>query len=180
MTKLPILEEGQLRLRPITLDDTDLIVRWRNQPEVRQNFVFQAEFTRQMHETWMNQKVFTGKVIQYIIEMKSSRRPIGSVYLRDIDRENRQAEFGIWIGELEYHGLGLGTEATGMFVSFALHQLGLRRIFLRVFTENPGAIACYKKAGFSEERIDRQCVCRDGKYMDMMFMSVVNEEDTNE
>ena len=33
-------------LRPMTYDDTDLIVAWRNSDAVRKNFIYQALFTR--------------------------------------------------------------------------------------------------------------------------------------
>ncbi len=36
-------------LRPITDEDTDLIVKWRNNERIRNNFVYRVEFTRQNH-----------------------------------------------------------------------------------------------------------------------------------
>ena len=40
MEKLPILTGEKVVLRPITDADTDNIVRWRNTPSVRDNFIF--------------------------------------------------------------------------------------------------------------------------------------------
>lgn len=37
-------------LRPMTYEDTDLIVSWRNQESVRRNFIYQELFTRESHE----------------------------------------------------------------------------------------------------------------------------------
>lgn len=176
MVTLPILEGGQIRLRPITLADTDLIVNWRNQPDIKRHFVFQADFTREMHEAWVKQKVFSGEVVQYIIETKADGQPVGSVYLRDIDSRNHSAELGIWLGQAECTGRGLGTEAAALLTRFAFRELELHRVFLRVFTENTRAISCYKRAGFREEGIARHCVYRDGRYLDMMFLSAINEE----
>ena len=50
-------------LRPMTIEDTDKIVRWRNNPRVRKNFIYQKPFTRQGHLTWIEEKVNTGEVI---------------------------------------------------------------------------------------------------------------------
>ena len=54
-------------LRPMTYDDTDLIVAWRNSDAVRKNFIYQALFTRESHENWIRTMVETGKVVQMII-----------------------------------------------------------------------------------------------------------------
>lgn len=176
MTEYPVLESGQLRLRPITLEDTELIVNWRNRPEVRKCFVFQKPFTAQMHLQWMENKVRTGEVVQYIIEEKESDKPIGSIYFRDIDRENRCAEYGIWIGEATRQGRGYGTEAAKLFCEFGFSGLGLHRIFLRVFAENTRAIQSYLKVGFRQEGTARDCVFRNGCYQDMVFMSMLEGE----
>lgn len=48
MEKLPILTGEKVVLRPITDADTDNIVRWRNTPSVRDNFIFRQTFTPEM------------------------------------------------------------------------------------------------------------------------------------
>ena len=42
----------KVSLREMTLDDTGLIVKWRNNPRVRDNFIFRETFTNEMHEAW--------------------------------------------------------------------------------------------------------------------------------
>jgi hypothetical protein len=39
-------------LRPMTEQDTDLIVAWRNSEEVRKHFIYQGLFTREGHLNW--------------------------------------------------------------------------------------------------------------------------------
>ena len=86
-----------MRLRPITLKDTDKIIFWRNQSFVRENFIFQKSFTVEIHHQWFHTMIETGKAIQYIITRKDNGEEIGSVYFRDIDDIHRKAEFGIFI-----------------------------------------------------------------------------------
>ena len=57
-----------LTLRPITLVDTPLIVRWRNIDFVRNNFLYREKFTEEIHKHWLETKVATGEVVQFIIE----------------------------------------------------------------------------------------------------------------
>ena len=45
-----VLDGQKVFLRPIQMEDTPLIVKWRNNKNVRNNFVFQETFTNEMHE----------------------------------------------------------------------------------------------------------------------------------
>ena len=82
MENLPILTGEKVVLRPITDADTDNIVRWRNTPSVRDNFIFRQTFTPEMHRNWLKTKVATGEVVQYIIVDKAADTAVGSVYFR--------------------------------------------------------------------------------------------------
>ena len=110
MDNYPILTGERVVLRPITDADTDCIVRWRNTPSVRDNFIFRQTFTPEMHRNWLKTKVATGDVVQYIIEDKANGTPVGSVYYRDVDHDFNSAEYGIFIGEESARGKGFGTE----------------------------------------------------------------------
>ena len=76
-------------LRLMTEEDTDRIVAWRNSEAVRKNFIYRKLFTRESHENWIRTKVKTGEVVQMIICDISTDTPLGSVYIRDIARQNR-------------------------------------------------------------------------------------------
>ena len=102
------IDLGPVYLRPITMDDTERIVGWRNSDRVRKNFIFQKPFTVQGHIEWMETKVASGEVVQFILCETEGDRPVGSVYFRDIDRENNRAEYGIFIGEEDAAGKGYG------------------------------------------------------------------------
>ena len=169
--ELPVINGERISLRPITDADTDDIVRWRNDPSVRQYFLFRETFTPEMHREWLRNKVETGKVIQYIITERESGESVGSVYLRDVDPVNESAEYGIFIGEPQARGRGLGTETARLFTRFGLEVLRLHRISLKVLGGNSIAQRSYEKAGFRVEGIFRDYVKLDGAYYDVVFMA---------
>lgn len=171
---LPIIKFKNIVLRPINESDTDNIVRWRNSESVRKNFIFQKPFTKTLHQSWLNEKVKTGSVIQYIIEINNDgceSVPVGSVYLRDIDFENSCAEYGIFIGEESVLHKGIGSKVAKIFLDFAHKTLGLHRINLRLFADNIPAYKSYRNAGFIAEGIFHDMVKIDGKYRDILFMA---------
>jgi len=164
-------------LRPITVDDTPLVVKWRNNPKVSSQFLFRKKFTKKMHETWMNTRVKNKEVIQYIILDKKTDRPIGSVYLRDINYETMSGEYGIFIGEDDYRGKGYGSEVAKLFTDYCFNELRFHKIYLKVLEDNKIAYRTYQKAGFKKEALFRDYIKIDGKYYSVYFMSMINGKD---
>lgn len=168
-----IIYGKKIILRPIKAEDTPLIVKWRNNPEVRKNFIFRETFTEEMHNNWLNTKVASGEVVQYIIIDRDTEVPVGSVYFRDVDMKNRSAEYGMFIGEDSARGKGMGSEAESLFTSFGFEKMGLHRIFSRFFSDNIRSEKSCERAGFVREGVFRDMVYLDGEYRDVTFMAKI-------
>lgn len=164
-------------LRPMTYEDTDLIVAWRNSEAVRKNFIYQAPFTREGHENWIRTMVETGKAVQMMICDIAGDKPLGSVYIRDIDRQHNKAEYGIFIGEASARGRGIGTAAARLMLRYCFEEEGLHRVYLRVFAGNLQAIRSYEKAGFVREGLLKDDVRIRGEYKDIVWMARTNSSD---
>ena len=81
-------------LTAIGEQDTDRVIAWRNKPFVRKWFLYREEFTREGHRKWLENVVGQGRAEQFIIWVREEQHPIGSVYLRDIDREAKRRSSG--------------------------------------------------------------------------------------
>lgn len=172
----PVLEGSKVILRPIDLADTALIVKWRNSDSVRKNFIYRELFTAETHINWMNTKVASGEVVQFIIHDKESGLDVGSVYLRDINPIHESAEFGIFIGEDEARGRGIGSEAAALICDYGFDTLKLHRISLRLLGTNAAARRSYEKVGFRHEGTFTDMFKLDGKFTDIEFMAIVKKE----
>lgn len=172
------VDEGAgIFLRPMTYEDTDLIIKWRNSQAVRRNFIYRRPFTREGHENWIRTMIDTGRAVQMMICCISSGRPVGSVYIRDIDREHNKAEYGIFIGEPQARGKGVGTAAAGLMLRYCFQEERLHRVYLRALAGNDRAVRSYEKAGFVKEALLKDDVFVDGKYCDIIWMAAINPAD---
>ena len=142
------LNSERLYLRPIAYEDTDLVLQWRNSKDVKRYFLHQEDITREEHINWLNNKVFKGKVCQFIICLCEDDRPIGSIYIQGIDPVQKQGEYGVFIGDNRELSKGYGTEASYLLIDYAFHVLDLKTLNLRVLSDNKRAISSYKKLGF--------------------------------
>ena len=164
----------RITLRPVTHADTEAIVRWRNDPDVRDRFVFREPVTKQMHEAWLEERVAKGHVVQWMIcepgDGNRPERPVGSVYLRDIDPGNKRAEYGIFIGEKDAKNKGYAKEAAQLVLRFAFEELSLMIVGLRVYADNERAKKGYLAAGFRAVRTLPGVESTDGERADMIWM----------
>ncbi|MDE6213209.1 MAG: GNAT family N-acetyltransferase [Lachnospiraceae bacterium] len=158
-------------IRPITDADTEKIVTWRNQDFVRKNFIYQKLFTEEGHRAWLKNQVEPGHVAQFIICVEGLGE-IGSVYLRDIDREKGTAEYGAFIGEEKALGCGYGTQAARLILDYGFGTLGLEYIFLRLLEKNSGARRSYEKAGFRRIENKREIVNLEQGACGVLFMKI--------
>src|SRR5690625_172592 len=173
-----LFESSRLKLRKMTLEDADLYHKWRNDLEVMYSTnpsldVYPMETTRKFVE-----QVILGShnAKSYIIVEKENERSIGVVSLTNIDYKNRNAECIIDIGETEYWGKGFGSEALKLLLDYAFYEMNLHRVSLRVFSFNDRAIRMYTKLGFQEEGNSRQSLFRDGKWHDIIYMGILQNE----
>ena len=163
-------------LRPITKEDTDLIIQWRNSEAVRPYFIYQKPFTREGHENWLKTMIETRKGYQFIACENDTDRPVGCTYLRDLDRENSHVEYGVFLGGEEYKGKGIGTEILSLTLQFAFKELKVHKVFARAFSDNEPSIHCFLKGGFQKEAYLRDEVFVNGRYRDIVFLSILEDE----
>lgn len=157
-------------LRLMEISDTEKIVEWRNNPRVRYNFIYQKPFTVEGHLNWIHTQIAPGHVVQFVICEKKSGKAVGSSYLRDIDRENGHAEYGMFIGEDDAAGKGYGTQAAIVTLAYAFEELGLKSVNMRVFEDNiPSRKSCVK-AGFKLQEGKYEEVDINGAKRKVLFM----------
>lgn len=159
-------------LRRLNRNDTDNIVKWRNSDTVMQHFIIRTPLTPEVHENWIKTKIETGQVEQFIIKIKESGREIGSTYLKDIDKANGSAEYGIFIGESDEQGKGYGYEAQMLTLDYAFNTLGLKTIIIRVLYDNEASIATGEKCGFKKIEGSDYEVMIEGTPRTVIFMQI--------
>lgn len=161
----------KVELRELSLNDTNKIVNWRNQDFVLENFIDKRLINKESHINYYHSRIETGLVKQFIIVCDGI--DVGTTFLRDIDYDNKVAEFGIFIGEKDYLSKGVGSKAAKLIVEFGFDQLKLDRIFLRVLANNVRAQKSYEKVGFHLDDSNKY-IKNEG--VDEIFM-VIEKED---
>ena len=164
----------RVTLRAIEREDLPNYVRWLNDPRVLRYFGRLVPLSLAQEEKWYEGMLQDRTVRSFAIEFEG--RHIGGCGFRDIDKHHRCAEVGLFIGIPELWSQGLGRDALATLLRFGFEEMNLHRIYLRVFAENERAVHLYESLGFQHEGRWRQAEFRHGRYHDILWLSILEDE----
>jgi len=149
-----------------TLDQnnaTEEYCSWLNDSEVNQ-YLETKKATIDQLKSYIEKNNENQSCLFFGIFFKENQKHIGNIKLEPIDFEKHKATIGILIGDKDYWGRGIGTEAITLLVDYGFNNLKLEEIDLGVISENKAAIRVYEKVGFKIKE----------KFPDKILMSIKN------
>lgn len=163
----------KLELRELEYKDLDKLNVWRNDPSLISNLGTGFNFiSQEIDKKWYEDYLCNrDKAVRLAIEVDGVY--IGNLNLTNISFVNRSAEFSIFIGDSSYRGQGVGYTASLKIIEHGVNNLGLQRIWLTVLSDNLVAINMYEKLGFEFEGKMRKALYKEGKFCDLILMSLL-------
>ena len=168
------LREERVLLRPLDRSDLRRCVAWFNDPEVTHYLARDGPLTFDEEERWFAN--YKAKTDELIFAITVDGQHIGNVGLHAIDRSNGRADVGIMIGEKAFWSQGHGTDALRAILRYAFRELRLNKVSLDVIDYNERAIRVYERLGFVREGVKRQNLQKRGKFVDVIWMSILARE----
>ncbi len=173
-----MLEGRVVRLRALERTDVERAYAWVNDREVTQYLLLRYPMSGAQEEKYLAETAEQGNSfadVRLAIETKDGVH-IGMCGLHRGSAEDRHASLGIMVGDKSYWSNGYGSDAVITLLRFAFDQMNLNRVELGVFEFNARAIACYRKCGFVEEGRRREHYFQNGRYWDIIEMSILRRE----
>ncbi|MFX1376831.1 MAG: GNAT family N-acetyltransferase [Promethearchaeota archaeon] len=174
---IPFIEGTRINLCPSNTDHINLYTKWMNSPKTRKyaRYVIpqNVEEVKKMFEP---KEERVASEIFFEIWHRADEKPIGYVGLIRIRWFNRRAFIFYLIGETEYWGKGLATEAVKLIMEYGFNELNLNKIKATVFTPNIASIRVLEKINFKHELTLKKEVFIDGKYVDALKFSILKNE----
>ncbi|UCF10713.1 MAG: GNAT family N-acetyltransferase [Candidatus Bipolaricaulota bacterium] len=166
----------RLYLRPLDECDLDRCLCWINDGEILTTLGRRTPMSRSMEREWLLGQYKDDTTFSLAIVLRDGDRHIGNAGLHGIQRVDRSAEFGLLVGDKTEWGKGYGTQAGRLVIDHGFRQLGLHRIWLRVFAFNERAHRVYEKIGFTHEGVLRESYYAGGTFHDTVVMSILASE----
>lgn len=136
----------------------------------------QLPHTIESLQQYFNQKSNSKNDLWLAIKLNKNNKHIGNIEIGQIDWVHKRGTFAILLGDKKESGKGYAFEASNLILDHSFNKLNLHRIQLGVHEKNTAAINLYKKIGFKKEGVWREYFLRNGKYYNMIFMSLLSNE----
>lgn len=161
-------------LRSIEREDLVQILKWRNDPATYRYLIEHSPISLSRQELWYESlvKQEMQRSAFWFMVNTSDDIPIGVTWLTGVDWRNSNAEWGFYVGEVDYRKRGHSVEAAVLLLDFAFYHLGLQRIYCYVLHENAAALGLNQRLGFVEEGTLRNHVFHEGRYKDLVLMGL--------
>lgn len=132
------------QLRALTDSDLDMILRWRNAPEIASVMYTQHEISMQEHLAWWEDVKGRQDQAHFVFEIDEC--PCGVANLKDIDLETGTCVFGLYAAPDAERGTG--TRIMSKLCEYVFETLNLDILAGEALDWNQKAIALYRRFGF--------------------------------
>lgn len=160
----------EIRLRAWEENDIPALMSMRNDVALQAMLLSTARGSNesQVRDWLIERSSGTGNRFFVIAEVQTNQ-PLGYMQFVGIDPVNRNAELGICLSR-DAQGKGMGSQA----LRVAIHELKktgeIRKITLRVRTDNEIAIKSYQRIGFRRCGLLEKHVNIEGEWLDLILM----------
>lgn len=165
-------------LREITESDLEIINTFRNKRELVGSLVTPFRYINmETDDKWFKgYQNSRNNNIRCVICLEENDKIVGVIYLLNIDWISRSADFGIFVGEPNLRGKGIGKKATKEMLKHGFYDMNLNRIQLKVLENNRHALNLYSKIGFKEEGLLRKSIFKNNEFHNLIIMSILRHE----
>ena len=149
-----------IALKEVKMKDLELVLAWRNNPEVYQGFYEQGYLGKKLI-TWEEHQKFWSKHLDSETykawKIYYEGKDVGIIWLDRLD--NIMPEVGIYIGETTLHGKGVGKEALTSILKW-LKSTNYQRAHAKILKSNKRSIRLFTSCGFA-----RRGEAREGEWL---------------
>lgn len=145
------LHTERFLLRPLTPNDVnERYLSWLDDARAKKYIVASTQ-TRDIEDLrqYVSARLGRSDVLFLGIFDKANGAHVGNIKFEPINRDSGYAIVGILIGERDYRGKGVTTEALKASSDWLKQHLGIGEILLGVDSDNVAAIRAYEKADFT-------------------------------
>jgi len=172
----PVIETDRLLLRRITIDDVKEVFELRSNPEtmkyIPRPLVKNNEDALE-HIAMIEEKIETNVGINWGITSKDNPKLLGIIGYYRMQPENYRAEIGYMLLP-EFHGKGIIPEAVNVLIKYGFENLKLHSIEAVIDPENFASEKVLQKCGFVKEAHLKESEFWEGKFLDKVIYSLLN------
>ncbi|CAN5255217.1 UDP-4-amino-4,6-dideoxy-N-acetyl-beta-L-altrosamine N-acetyltransferase [soil metagenome] len=164
-----------VHLRPLSREDADRVLAWRNSPEVARWMYGDGDIAPADHARWIDAVLAAREAAEpdrlyWIVEVNGAG--VGVANLVRIDRDAGTCDWAYYLADPAVRGRGVGSAVEYAVLSQVFGALGLERLACEVFVENSAVIALHEAFGFRRQCLLRAHVVKAGEDRDVVRLAL--------
>jgi RimJ/RimL family protein N-acetyltransferase len=169
----PVLADDVIRLEPLGEEHLAGLAALGPDPEIARNTRVPEPWPEGFERTWLElyqQGRRDGTRDGYAVVDAETGAFLGIAGVVDIHPDANEGEIGYALAP-EARGRGIATRALRLVTRYALDELGLDRVELRIGADNEGSIRVAEKCGYHREGVFRSLYVKPGRRGDFVIYS---------
>jgi len=158
-------------LRPMRLSDLELVLSWRNHPDVSKWMYTTHAISLKEHRKWCENVIGNPDIYPMIYEQESKAE--GFVRISRT-RSSEVADWGFYLAPCSPNGTGSNLGITAL--NYTFNTLGFSKLCGQVLVFNERSITFHKNLGFTEERRLRKHHYDGKQYHDVVCFGLLIDD----
>lgn len=167
-------ERVDVRLRPLEARDSERVMGWRNQPDIRRWMYTDHVIAPEEHARWFAGALVDPRRTYWIVELDGA--PVGLANLADIDPARRQATWAYYLADPAVRGRGVGAFVEFFVIEHVFGALGLNKLWCEVLVDNEAVWKLHEAFGFVREALFRAHAWKDGLPVDVVGLGLLADD----
>lgn len=168
-----------IKLRKLEEKDIPFMIEWMSDNELTK--YLKNDFGKYANEESQRSFIsnsFNKENMNFAIVEENEDEYLGSISLKDIDYQKKEAEYAICIRK-SVQGKNVALRASLQILKYAFFYLDLTRIYLYVSSDNIVANKFYEKFGFNFDEVQEKSMEIKGEMKDINWYSITKEDFIN-
>lgn len=175
---VPEIETERLLIRRVTPRDAQDMYEYSRDPEVARHVLWEAHTSpsdSRGYIRYLQRKYRLAEPSSWGIELKATKKLIGTIGFMWWQQENASAEIGYSLGRA-YWNHGYMTEALNAVLCYAFEEMRLNRVEAQHEVDNPASGVVMQKAGMKKEGVLRSRLYNKGRYVDVALYAILRDD----
>lgn len=162
-------------LRPLTLNDTQQILRWRQDAQLMKYFADLPLISYSELEAELYHKTRNPNRQDFIAESKEGR-PLGMAYLENIDWRNKHTEMHLMLAGTAEERETNGNHAAFLLMVYAFETMNMHKLYARLMAYTQVVEKMVQVIGFQKEVLHKNFYFQEGTYQDFLVYGLLEDE----
>ncbi len=176
MEPLNNLETSNIKLREVEPEDLEILYKWENDESLWLYGNTLKPYSKYQIKAYIESTlldIYQTKQQRFMIDLKESKKTIGTIDIFDIDFHNKRAGVGILIYDKKNRKKGYASQSLQLVIKYSKNILNLKQLYCDIFIDNDNSIKLFKSNGFYITGEKKQWIFANGKWKNQYFLQKI-------